>query len=67
MPKAKTREEMDFGARLAELRKERGFLQLELAEQVSLSRRMLAYWPTMRARASIRRPRTCLASPAPWA
>ena len=67
MPKAKTREEMDFGARLAELRKERGFTQLELAEQAGLSRRMLAYWPTMRARTSSRRLRTCLATPAPWA
>jgi transcriptional regulator with XRE-family HTH domain len=44
MPKAKTREKMDFGARLAELRKERGFTQLELAEQAGLSRRMLAYY-----------------------
>ena len=44
MPKAKTGEEMDFGARLAELRKERGFPQLELAEQAGLSRRMLAYY-----------------------
>lgn len=35
---------MDFGARLAELRKERGFTQLELAEQAGLSRRMLAYY-----------------------
>ena len=35
---------MDFGARLAELRKERGFPQLELAEQAGLSRRMLAYY-----------------------
>lgn len=44
MPKTKTREKMDFGARLAELRKERGFTQLELAEQAGLSRRMLAYY-----------------------
>lgn len=44
MPKTKTRDQMNFGARLAELRKARGFTQLELAEQVGLSRRMLAYY-----------------------
>ena len=44
MPKAKTREKMNFGARLAELRKERGFTQMELADQAGLSRRMLAYY-----------------------
>ena len=44
MPKAKTREKMDFGTRLAEMRKARGFTQLELAEQANLSRRMLAYY-----------------------
>lgn len=44
MPKASTREEMDFGARLAELRKGRGFPQLDPADQAGLSRRMLAYY-----------------------
>lgn len=44
MPKAKTRETMSFGARLAELRKARGFTQQELADQIGLSRRMLAYY-----------------------
>ena len=35
---------MDFGARLAELRKGRGFPQLDPADQAGLSRRMLAYY-----------------------
>ena len=44
MPKSKTTQTMSFGTRLAQLRKDRGFTQQELADQIGLSRRMLAYY-----------------------
>lgn len=45
-----------FGARLAELRKAAGFTQQQLADEVGVSRRMVAYYE---ARPSIRRRRCC--------
>jgi transcriptional regulator with XRE-family HTH domain len=44
MPKKRKEETMSFGARLAELRKAAGFTQQELAEDIGVSRRMLAYY-----------------------
>ena len=35
-----------FGKRLAELRKEAGFTQTELAEEIGATRRMIAYYET---------------------
>ena len=44
MPKKSRKETMSFGARLTELRKAAGFTQQELADEVGVSRRMLAYY-----------------------
>ena len=37
-------EEQDFGKRLAQLRKDAGYTQLELAREIGVSRRMIAYY-----------------------
>ena len=45
MPKkTRKKEAMNFGARLADLRKAAGFTQQELADEVGVSRRMVAYY-----------------------
>ena len=44
MPKTRKPEVMSFGARLAELRKAAGFTQQDLADEVGVSRRMIAYY-----------------------
>jgi transcriptional regulator with XRE-family HTH domain len=44
MPKQKGSEALSFGQRLAALRKSAGFTQLELANEVGVSRRMIAYY-----------------------
>jgi transcriptional regulator with XRE-family HTH domain len=44
MPKKSRKETMSFGARLTALRKAAGFTQQELADEVGVSRRMLAYY-----------------------
>lgn len=44
MPKQKTPEAVTFGQRLAALRKSAGFTQQELANEVGVSRRMIAYY-----------------------
>lgn len=44
MPKKRTTDISGFGARLAELRKATGFTQLELAQELGVSRRMIAYY-----------------------
>lgn len=44
MPKKRKEETMSFGARLADLRKAAGFTQAELADEIDVSRRMLAYY-----------------------
>jgi transcriptional regulator with XRE-family HTH domain len=44
MPKIKHEEATGFGARLAELRKRAGFTQQELADEIGVSRRMIAYY-----------------------
>lgn len=44
MPKKRKEETMSFGARLADLRKAAGFTQQELADEIGVSRRMLAYY-----------------------
>jgi len=44
MPKKTKAETANFGARLAELRKAAGFTQQELADEVGVSRRMVAYY-----------------------
>lgn len=44
MPKKTKEETMSFGARLADLRKAAGFTQAELADEIGVSRRMLAYY-----------------------
>ncbi len=44
MPKKRKEETMSFGARLADLRKAAGFTQAELADEIGVSRRMLAYY-----------------------
>lgn len=44
MPKIKKEDAMNFGARLVELRKAAGFTQQELADEVGVSRRMVAYY-----------------------
>ena len=44
MPKTRKQQTMSFGARLAELRKQAGFTQQELADEVGVSRRMIAYY-----------------------
>jgi transcriptional regulator with XRE-family HTH domain len=51
MPGRRTEaDELGFGARLAALRKAAGYTQLELAEEVGLSQRMMAYYESPRAR-----------------
>lgn len=37
-------DEQDFGKRLARLRKEAGYTQLQLAHEIGVSRRMIAYY-----------------------
>lgn len=44
MPKQKTQEAASFGQRLAALRKAAGYTQQELADEVGVSRRMIAYY-----------------------
>ena len=44
MTKAAKDETMSFGQRLAELRKARNFTQQEFADEVGISRRMVAYY-----------------------
>ena len=44
MPKKTNPHTLNFGARLAELRKAAGFTQEELAESIGMTRRMLAYY-----------------------
>jgi transcriptional regulator with XRE-family HTH domain len=44
MPKARKQETSNFGQRLAALRKAKGFTQQELADEIGLSRRMVAYY-----------------------
>jgi transcriptional regulator with XRE-family HTH domain len=44
MPKAAKDETMTFGQRLAQLRKAKGFTQQELANEVGITRRMVAYY-----------------------
>jgi transcriptional regulator with XRE-family HTH domain len=44
MPKTRKPELMSFGDRLAELRKAAGFTQQDLADEVGVSRRMIAYY-----------------------
>lgn len=44
MPKTKKEVTMSFGERLTELRKAAGFTQQELADEVGVSRRMIAYY-----------------------
>lgn len=44
MPKQKTPEATSFGQRLAALRKAAGYTQQELAGEVGVSRRMIAYY-----------------------
>ena len=44
MPKLKNDTTVTFGERLAQIRKAAGFTQLELANEASVSRRMIAYY-----------------------
>jgi transcriptional regulator with XRE-family HTH domain len=44
MPSKKNGQRTDFGARLSELRKAAGYTQQELAQEVGVSRRMIAYY-----------------------
>lgn len=44
MSKRKNRELTGFGLRLAELRKAAGYTQVELAEELGVSQRMIAYY-----------------------
>jgi len=44
MPKKNTTDISGFGTRLVELRKAAGFTQLELAQELGVSRRMIAYY-----------------------
>jgi len=44
MPKTRKQQTMSFGARLVELRRQAGFTQQELADEVGVSRRMIAYY-----------------------
>jgi transcriptional regulator with XRE-family HTH domain len=44
MPKMKSREGMTFGERLVSLREAAGYTQQELAAEVGVSRRMIAYY-----------------------
>jgi transcriptional regulator with XRE-family HTH domain len=44
VPKRKDGEDLGFGARLSRLRKEAGYTQQELAQEIGVSRRMIAYY-----------------------
>jgi transcriptional regulator with XRE-family HTH domain len=44
MPKMKRPNGASFGARLAELRQQAGYTQVELAEEIGISQRMIAYY-----------------------
>jgi transcriptional regulator with XRE-family HTH domain len=44
MPRQKTQATPTFGARLAALRKAAGYTQVELAEEIGISQRMVAYY-----------------------
>ncbi len=44
MPKTKNKNIDNFGARLAALRKATGYTQAELAEEINISQRMVAYY-----------------------
>ncbi|MEK7207841.1 MAG: helix-turn-helix transcriptional regulator [Pseudomonadota bacterium] len=44
MSKRKNQELTDFGARMAELRKSAGYTQVELAEELGVTQRMIAYY-----------------------
>ena len=44
VPKRKNSQEQDFGARLSRLRKEAGYTQQELAQEIGVSLRMIAYY-----------------------
>lgn len=44
MAQRKNTEEQGFGSRLAQLRKEAGYTQQELANEIGVSRRMVAYY-----------------------
>ena len=46
MPKQLKETSANFGQRLAQLRKEAGFTQQELADEIGVSRRMVAYYET---------------------
>ncbi len=43
MPKTK-KEDANFGSRLAELRKRAGYTQVELAEEIGVTQRVIAYY-----------------------
>ena len=49
MPKHKSESTANFGHRLAELRKAAGYTQLELANEVGVSRRMIVYYESQGA------------------
>lgn len=49
MPKRKNPELGNFGTRLTELRKQAGYTQLELADEVGVSRRMITYYESQAA------------------
>jgi transcriptional regulator with XRE-family HTH domain len=44
MPRARSSTEESFGARLARLRRARGLTQIELAQRIGITRRMVAYY-----------------------
>lgn len=44
MPKRKNSQDQGFGARLSRLRKEAGYTQQELAREIGVSQRMIAYY-----------------------
>jgi len=44
VPKRKNSQDEGFGARLSRLRKEAGYTQQELAQEIGVSRRMIAYY-----------------------
>lgn len=46
MPKQAKSGSVDFGKRLAELRKAAGYTQLQLAAEIGVSRRVIAYYET---------------------
>ncbi|MDQ3027917.1 MAG: helix-turn-helix domain-containing protein [Pseudomonadota bacterium] len=55
MPKRKTEVTENFGTRLAELRKTAGYTQVELARELGITQRMVAYYeaPTAHAPANL--------------